>query len=89
MVLREITAIAGRPVGMVPSAWRKGDQLYFVADTRKLQKATGWSAQIGWREGVADLAAWLTQPAAERDGIAPEGPRRRIVAGGEDRQVNA
>jgi CDP-paratose 2-epimerase len=38
---------------------RAGDQLYFVADTRRLQAATGWRPTIGWRDGIADLADWL------------------------------
>jgi CDP-paratose 2-epimerase len=81
MVLRAIAAITGREPETVPSAWRTGDQFYFVADTRKLRAATGWSAQIGWREGLADLAAWLTQSAAERDGAVADHPRRRMQAG--------
>jgi CDP-paratose 2-epimerase len=40
--------------------WRPGDQLYFVADTRRLTDAVRWRARVGWREGIADLAAWVT-----------------------------
>ncbi len=59
MLLREIERLAGRPCRVAFSDWRTGDQLYFVADTRKLEDAVGWRARIGWREGVAHLAEWL------------------------------
>jgi CDP-paratose 2-epimerase len=59
MLLREIERLAGRRVVLQSDAPRIGDQLYFVADTRKLRHAIGWSPQIGWRDGVADLANWL------------------------------
>src|SRR5204863_332148 len=33
--------------------WRTGDQRYYVSDTRKFGTATGWSARVGVRAGVA------------------------------------
>jgi CDP-paratose 2-epimerase len=59
LVLDAIESEAGRRSRIDFSDWRQGDQLYFVADTARLAAATGWSARIGWREGVADLARWL------------------------------
>ena len=59
MLLKEIERVTGRPAPVVFSKWRTGDQLYFVADTRKLESMVGWRARIGWREGVAHLAEWL------------------------------
>jgi CDP-paratose 2-epimerase len=41
--------------------WRTGDQRYYVSDTRKFQAATGWAPQVGVREGVARLHAWLEE----------------------------
>lgn len=41
------------------AAARQGDQAYFVADTAKIEAATGWQAQMPWQAGVADLARWL------------------------------
>ncbi len=58
-VLQEIEAITGRRVAVDRGDWRQGDQLYFVADTRRLQAETGWTALTGWREGLRDLAGWL------------------------------
>ena len=59
-VLREISSIIGREVSVSYSDWRPGDQFYFVADTRKLEESLGWAACMGWQEGLADLAAWLS-----------------------------
>jgi CDP-paratose 2-epimerase len=38
---------------------RPSDQLYYVSDTRKFQKFTGWKPRVGVKEGVAHLHAWL------------------------------
>lgn len=59
LVLQEIGRIIGRDVAVEYGDWRKGDQFYFVADTRKLQKTIGWRPRIAWREGIRDLADWL------------------------------
>src|SRR5689334_8452285 len=58
-VLDEIAAFIGRPVAHGSEGWRSGDQLYFVADTRRLTEAVSWQAHIGWRQGLRDLAGWV------------------------------
>jgi len=58
-VLDEIAALIGRPVAHGREGWRSGDQLYFVADTRRLTEAVSWQAHIGWRQGLRDLAGWV------------------------------
>jgi CDP-paratose 2-epimerase len=60
VVLDEITRHTGRKLECRHEGWRAGDQLYFVADTRRLTEAVRWRARVGWREGIADLAAWVT-----------------------------
>jgi len=61
---------AGRPTRTTHAPWRTGDQRWFVSDTRRFKKATGWSPRVGVREGVARLHQWLitnaniTHPAA-------------------------
>ena len=47
-------------------AWRTGDQPWFVADTRRLAEATGWRPEVGWRDGLRDLAGWLQGEPAGR-----------------------
>ena len=59
LVLHEIERVVNHPVPLSFSDWRQGDQYYFVADTARLTAETGWQARTGWREGLADLAAWL------------------------------
>ena len=59
-VLDEIATHDG-PAGRSAAkrGWRTGDQLYFVADTRRLSEAVLWRPKIGWREGLRDLADWV------------------------------
>ena len=58
-VLDEIAIMTGRQVICGQAGWRSGDQLYFVADTRRLSEAVLWRPKIGWREGLRDLADWI------------------------------
>jgi CDP-paratose 2-epimerase len=66
MLLREMIRITGREVPVNFSDWRQGDQLFFVADTRKLETTLGWRAKTTWRDGVMDLARWLTENRMEK-----------------------
>jgi len=59
MVLREIEQIVGKGTRIDRGDWREGDQLYFVAETSRLEAELGWNASMGWREGLRDLADWL------------------------------
>jgi CDP-paratose 2-epimerase len=58
-LLTQIARIVGREVEVSYDGWRQGDQLYFVADTRKLEAATGWRSHVRWQDGLHSLAAWL------------------------------
>jgi CDP-paratose 2-epimerase len=70
-VLDHIAALTGRPVERTTSIWRPGDQRYYVSDTRAVSRALGLGAAIGWREGVADLAAWLAGERGLEAGVTP------------------
>jgi CDP-paratose 2-epimerase len=63
--LRELLSymeeLLGRPIDVRLSDWRAGDQRYFVADTREISRELDLSPAIGWRDGVARLAAWLQE----------------------------
>jgi len=55
-----LAELAGREV--VPAAfrdWRPGDQPVFVADVSKADREFGWAPQVGVREGIARLMAWV------------------------------
>jgi CDP-paratose 2-epimerase len=63
--------IAPPPVGF--AAWRPGDQLYYVSDTARFARLTGWRARMSVAEGLARLHRWLvasglaqTERAAEK-----------------------
>jgi len=73
-VLEEIARLAGRKVPVRHADGRPGDQLWFVADTGKLERAVGWKPRLAWREGIAELWHWLAE-----NRIAPA-RLQRIVA---------
>lgn len=58
-VLAEIRRVVGPQVEVQHDRWRDGDQRYFVADTGRLTAELMWRAQIGWRDGLRNLADWL------------------------------
>jgi CDP-paratose 2-epimerase len=60
-----------RPLANV-EAWRTADQRYYVSDTRKFERATGWRPTTSVREGVARLHEWL---------LATHGAEPRVAAG--------
>jgi CDP-paratose 2-epimerase len=40
-------------------AWRPGDQRYYVSDTSKMRRMSGWSPRVVVEEGVGRLYEWL------------------------------
>jgi CDP-paratose 2-epimerase len=61
--LLELIELIGTLRGARPALafgdWRLGDQRYYVSDTRRFQRATGWSPRVGVKEGVKQLYDWL------------------------------
>jgi CDP-paratose 2-epimerase len=49
------------------AAERAGDQRYYVADTTRFRRATGWQPRVGARDGIEQLYRWL---AADRTSVA-------------------
>ncbi|MFC6487907.1 NAD-dependent epimerase/dehydratase family protein [Nitratireductor sp. GCM10026969] len=76
MVLEEIRDITGRDPAVEWNDWRPGDQHYFVADTRRLQRQLGWKANTGWRDGLRQLAKWLR----EERGLGRTTQQERLTA---------
>jgi len=75
-VLDEIALLTGRPVAHQSQGWRSGDQLYFVADTRRLSETVAWHQRINWRQGLRDLASWIGAEVVPEARIGHSGKRR-------------
>jgi CDP-paratose 2-epimerase len=64
VTVRDVVARAetlfNRKVAVEFEPWRAGDQRYYVSDTRQVRVALGLAAPLGWREGMARLADWIT-----------------------------
>jgi CDP-paratose 2-epimerase len=63
--LLELIELMGDLLGKQPAyrlqPWRTADQHYYVSDTTKFQRATGWAPRVSVGEGVERLAAWLSE----------------------------
>ncbi|HEX3850048.1 MAG TPA: GDP-mannose 4,6-dehydratase [Polyangiaceae bacterium] len=57
----QLGMMSGTKVPYTFADWRPGDQKVFVADTRKAEKALGWSAQVDPVEGVKRLSRWVQE----------------------------
>jgi CDP-paratose 2-epimerase len=75
-LIDHIGEVIGREVAYSTSEWRPGDQRWFVADTRAADAALALPPRLGWKQGVARLAAWL----AEARVLAPGEPANGKVA---------
>jgi CDP-paratose 2-epimerase len=54
-----IEALGGKPPAVEIGPWRRGDQRYYVSDTRTFEAATGWRAIVSPGDGVRALRDWL------------------------------
>lgn len=72
--LMELTAltrdVTGKevPIGAAPDT-RAGDIPYYVTDTSKVTKKTGWAPKHGLREIVQDIAGWINNDRSQLQGI--------------------
>lgn len=76
-VMEEIGRILGRAPEVEFAPWRPGDQRWFVADTREIDQTLGLSPRKPWREGLSDLATWLSEA---RAGSAEPEPARAAAS---------
>jgi CDP-paratose 2-epimerase len=60
-VLEQIGDILGHQPEVEFSEWRTGDQRYYVSDTGKFQRATGWQPRVSVPEGLGRLHRWLLE----------------------------
>jgi CDP-paratose 2-epimerase len=63
--LLELVDVIARMTGVKPALYfdssRTGDQRYYVSDTSKFRKATGWEPQVAPRAGIRRLHDWLLE----------------------------
>jgi CDP-paratose 2-epimerase len=55
-----ISELHGEPIELQFADWRTADQRYYVSDTRRFSKLTGWRPRVGVRAGVGLLYGWLS-----------------------------
>jgi CDP-paratose 2-epimerase len=56
--------------------WRTGDQRYYVSDTRKFTRITGWRPQVSVGAGLVRLNEWLSSVVRTQAGEEREPARR-------------
>ena len=64
-VLRVLELIArrlGRRPRLEFGPWRPSDQRYYVSDTRRFERLTGWRARTGVDDGIGRLVDWMRAP---------------------------
>jgi CDP-paratose 2-epimerase len=66
-------------------AWRTGDQKFYVSDTSKFRKLTGWKPRVAARDGIRLLRDWLIADREEQT-VVPIRPASPAPAGVEDRR---
>ena len=64
-LIRHIETMLGTKARVVFEDWRAGDQRWYVSDRRRIDERLALPAPRAWRDGVADLVAWVrhAQPA--------------------------
>jgi CDP-paratose 2-epimerase len=81
--LLELIELIGELIGHVPETefdgWRTGDQRYYVSDTGRFQRTTGWTPSVSVQDGLERLTRWLSESQAERSATGSiAGARRRV-----------
>lgn len=82
--LLELLEMIGELLGHKPEVefdiWRSGDQRYYVSDTAKFQRTTGWRPRTSVQEGLERFTRWLSEmrvsPAAR---LAHSGDARKAA----------
>jgi CDP-paratose 2-epimerase len=54
-----LAELHGGDVSVRFEKWRAADQRYYVADTSKFSRLTGWTPRVGVNEGVKRLYEWI------------------------------
>jgi CDP-paratose 2-epimerase len=67
-LIGQIAALHGEPPAVEFGDWRVGDQRWYVSDSARFNRITGWRPLVGVAEGVRRLHEWLV--ASQRDATA-------------------
>jgi CDP-paratose 2-epimerase len=71
-VIQQIEALQGNCT-VAFDEWRPSDQRYYVSDTRRFERATGWQPRTNVAEGIDKLLGWLrNQNGHARTHLVPE-----------------
>lgn len=79
-LLMEIESVTGEKVHVSRAQPRRGDQLYFVADAGRIERAVGWQPEIDWRAGLRDLLGWLESLDPQAGGAGAASVRGTVTA---------
>lgn len=60
-VLLEISTIMGHRLTLLTAPWRFADQRYYISDTSRCERATGWQPAVGVLQGLRALYTWLKE----------------------------
>ena len=84
--LLELLDLIGELLGHKPEVsfegWRTGDQRYYVSDTGKFERATGWKPRVSVQEGLERLVQWLNDSARAPATIGSAATGRRGAGAG-------
>ena len=83
-LIDEIERLVGHRPALQQEDWRTGDQRYYVSDTTKFERFTGWRPRVSVHEGLRSLAHWLgEQRVGERSehGLAQLGVKQVVQVG--------
>jgi CDP-paratose 2-epimerase len=75
-VLQRTRALTASASPLSFDGWRTGDQRYYVSDTRKFSRLTGWSPRVTVPAGLEQLKAWLSLVVQPEAGEEREPMRR-------------
>jgi CDP-paratose 2-epimerase len=79
--LLELIGFIGELLGHRPvvefDTWRAGDQRYYVSDTGKFQRTTGWSPRVSVQDGLERLSHWLRKSRISPSVVASIGGARK------------
>jgi CDP-paratose 2-epimerase len=80
-LLDRIEQVQGKRPSVAHDAWRTGDQRYYVSDTQRFQRETGWQPRVPADEGIARLCEWLAATRQEKRSSAAARAGLAVAAG--------